>query len=102
MRLANQEMRVQVLPSLGMNRIRATSWNPLRLSEGQSAYGMKLWINDKLAREILQDDKLMQQTEQIVVEAVMAAATDLEPGAFVQSLLDHVKSDTYDTAAENH
>lgn len=92
-RLANQRMRVEILPSLGVGRIRASSWNPLRADvNGPSAYGMKLWINDKLAREILQDGSLMLQTEQIVVESVIAAAT-VDTRAFVQHLLDHVREE---------
>lgn len=92
-KLANQQMRVEILPLLKLRHPRPNSWNPLRVNfQGRSPYHMKLWLPDKLAMLILQDDKLMDKTEQIVTEAVMDAAT-IEARAFVLSLFESVKDD---------
>lgn len=84
-------MRVEVLPLLKRTHPRPSSWNPLRVNvKAESAYGMKLWLPDALAMEILQSNKLMDLTEQVVTESVMDAAT-IEAKSFVLSLFESVR-----------
>lgn len=90
-KLANQRMRIEILPLLVTKHPRPSSWNPLRVAKG-SGYAMKLWLPDKLAMEILQSDKLMDKTTDIVLDAITDAAT-IEAKAFVLSLFESVKSD---------
>lgn len=92
-RLANQQMRVDVLPILSRRHPRPNSWNPLRGdTKGPTPYGMKLWLPDSLAMEILRDAKLMEKTRQICVDAVAQAAT-LEPKDFVTTLFQDLMND---------
>lgn len=92
-KIANQRMRLEILPLLSTVHPRPNSWNPLRVDfSGPSAYAMKLWLPDRLAMEILRDQALMEKTEQIVVESVSDAAF-VEPKAFVTSILDALMSD---------
>ena len=87
-------MRREILPLLTVAHPRPNSWNPLRSDiSGTSDYGMKLWLPDKLAMEILRNDNLMALTEQIVVESVVEAAVQWEPQAFVTNILDYLISD---------
>lgn len=92
-KIANQRMRVEVLPLLSLRHPRPNSWNPLRAEfNGPSAYAMKIWLADKLAMEILRTPELLDVTAQIVVESTAAAAL-AEPKAFVTSILDSLMSD---------
>lgn len=90
---ANQRMRQEVLPLLSRRHPRPNSWNPLRAAKGPSAYGMKLWLPDALALEILNDDDLMALTEQIVLEETTDAALT-EPQAFVTSILEQLMDES--------
>jgi hypothetical protein len=93
-KLANQRMRREVLPLLSRTHPRPSSWNPLRSDvKSASAYGMKLWLPDALALEILQTPKLMTLTAQICLDAVYETATTREPAAFVTNILKHLMSD---------
>lgn len=88
-KLANQRMRAEILPLLSTQHSRPNSWNPLRADvTGTSDYGMKLGLPDKLALEILANGNLMAKVEEIVIEAIVEAATLWEPQAFVTNILD--------------
>lgn len=92
-KLANQQMRVEILPLLSIQHSRPNSWNPLRSDvSGEAPYGMKLWLPDKLAMEILKSDPLMKQTAEIVHWAVHEAAS-LEPKAFIENIFEHLIGD---------
>ncbi len=92
-KLANQQMRVEILPLLSIQHARPNSWNPLRSDvSGEAPYGMKLWLPDKLAMEILKSDELMAITERIVMRAVEKAAI-LEPKAFIENIFEHLIGD---------
>jgi hypothetical protein len=91
-KIANQRMKEEILPILSRKHPFLASrfqWRPLRTDfAGQSDYGMKLKLPDKLVLEILKDDNLMDMTTKIVIESTTEAATDWEPKAFVTNILD--------------
>lgn len=92
-KLANQQMRIEVLPLLSRQHPRPNSWNPLRADlNGPSPYGMKLWLPDKLAMEILGRRDLMDMTQQIVLDATMTAALD-DPLSLLTPIFSALMSD---------
>lgn len=92
MGIANKRMQTEILPLLSANHPNPKLWNPLRADfNGPSDYGMKLWLPDKLALEILRNTDLLQQTAEVVVGAVTEAAL-ARPKDFVTNILDHLMS----------
>lgn len=89
---ANRRMRREILPLLSASHPQPQTWNPLRVANGPSAYGVKLWLPDALVMEILRSDDLMAKTTTIVVEETMDAA-QVEAKAFVTNIFEQLMSE---------
>lgn len=88
---ANQSMRAEILPQLGLVHPRPNSWNPLRQAKGRG-YALKLQMPDPLVMEILQTPTLRDLTAKIVTDSVMTAALE-EPKSFVTAIFDSLMTD---------
>lgn len=93
-KIANRRMQEEVLPMLGGLHPLGRLWKPLREDVSGDGYAMKLWVQDKLALQVLKTPMLLSRTENIVWESLHEAVmfNEKTQTAFVTDILDYLMS----------
>ena len=105
-RMANQQMRVQILPQLSYtNKHVERSWNPLMSdSANLTELSMRLRMPDDLVIQLLQNGSLMSQVDEIIDDAIFDALNrnvEIENTSFVAAVLRDLVSEDSEWQTES-